>query len=240
MIILCYGEEAAWCASKLQLRFPEHEWRFWDDTNMHYEGAECLVGIAPLITAEMIGRLPRLKWIHALTTGVDNLIGMRELPRGIVVTNTSGIHGPQMSELAILMMLTLPRQLPRILANQAEARWDRVPQPLLLGKSVCIVGVGAVARVLAPRCAAFGMTVVGVSDCHSEIDGFVRIYPPEQLEDAVGYADFVVLLTPYTSSTHHIISDAVLSAMPSRAYLVNIARGGCVEIGRASCRERVS
>jgi phosphoglycerate dehydrogenase-like enzyme len=229
MIIQCYGEEATWCATKLQPQFPEHEWRFWDDSHHCDEDAECLVGIAPLITADMIRGMPRLKWIHALTTGVDNLISMPELSDGVVVTNTSGIHGPQMSELAILMMLALPRQFPRILANQAATRWERFPQPLLLDKTVCIVGVGAVAMALAPRCAAFGMTIVGVSDRHAELEGFARIYAPEQMEEAVAHADFVVVLTPYTSSTHHIISDGVLSAMPSRAYLVNIARGGCVD-----------
>ncbi|AVH45396.1 D-2-hydroxyacid dehydrogenase [Agrobacterium tumefaciens] len=229
MNIACYGEEAAWCAGKLQSQFTEHEWRLWDETNIHDDSAECLVGIAPLITAEMISRMPRLKWIHALTTGVDNLIAMGNLPSDVIVTNTSGIHGPQMSELAILLMLSLPRQFPRILANQTDAHWDRIPQPLLSGKTVCIVGVGAVADALAPRCAAFGMTIIGVSDRHTELEGFARIYPPEQLEDAVGGADFVVVLTPYTPSTHHIISDAVLSAMPSHAYLVNIARGGCVD-----------
>ncbi|MUZ76016.1 D-2-hydroxyacid dehydrogenase [Agrobacterium vitis] len=229
LIILSYGEEAAWCASKLEAQFPEHEWRLWDAANPGDSEAECLVGIAPLMTAEMIAKIPGLKWIHALTTGVDNLIEMTELPQGVVVTNTSGIHGPQMSELAIMMMLALPRQLPRLLANQAEARWDRFPQPLLLGKSVCIVGVGAVAMALAPRCAAFGMTVIGVSDRHSTVEGFERIYPPDQLIKAVSNADFVVVLTPYTTSTHHIISDAVLSAMPPGAYLVNIARGGCVD-----------
>ncbi|MCF3639825.1 D-2-hydroxyacid dehydrogenase [Rhizobium sp. TRM95111] len=195
----------------------------------HDDSAECLVVIAPLITPEMISRMPRLKWIHALTTGVDNLIGMRDLPSEVIVTNTSGIHGPQMSELAILLMLSLPRQFPRILANQTDARWERIPQPLLSGKTVCIVGASAVAGVLAPRCTAFGMTVVGVSDRYSELDDFARIYPPERLEDAVGGADFVVVLTPYTPGTHHIISDAVLSAMSSSAYLVNIARSGCVD-----------
>ena len=191
--------------------------------------AEIFCGLAPFIPPELIKALPQLKWIQALTTGVDNLLKMECLPSSVVLTSCKGFHGPQMSELAILLMLSLARRFPAMLDNQKRAEWHRWPQPLLEGKTVCIVGLGGISEALAKRCLPFGMRITGVSDGRTQVDGVDRIYRRAEMKSAAADCDFLVVLVPYSEATHHLINADVLAAMKPAAHLINISRGGCVD-----------
>jgi phosphoglycerate dehydrogenase-like enzyme len=229
---LIVDKDAGWYAHALRAAFPSCEFVAAPDAASaatHSAGARVLIGLAPGLSASLIAAMPRLAWVHALTTGVDNLLSMPELGRKVAITASRGIHGPQMSELAILLMLSLGRRFPQMLANQSAQVWQRWPQPLLAGKTACLVGLGAIAEALAERARAFGMTVTGVSDGRGEVPGFARIFPRARLCEAATEADFLVVIVPYTPQTHHLVNDAVLAAMPPHAFLINISRGGCVD-----------
>src|SRR3984957_18003946 len=129
----------------------------------HLGGAEVVIGHHFQFDEELLPRAPRLRWIQSLTTGTDAILKLQALRPDVTVTSTRGMHGPQMSELVFLQMLALARDFPQMQRNQTAHLWKRWPQPLLWGKTIVIVGVGAIAEVLAPRCKAFGMTVYGVS-----------------------------------------------------------------------------
>jgi len=200
-----------------------------EEAYAHASKAEILAALAPRIPADLVATMPRLEWVHALTTGVDNLLMMPTLGADIIITNSRGIHGLQMSELAILQMLALARKFPEMLANQRQAKWERWPQPLLLDKTVCIVGLGVIAEALAARCRAFGMRVTGVSNGRQEVDGFDRIYRRADLKAAASEADFLVVVVPYSQETHHLINAEIFEAMKPSAYFINISRDGCVD-----------
>lgn len=191
--------------------------------------ADILIGLAPVIKAELITAMPKLQWIQALTTGIDNLLAMEELPKEVVVTNCNGFHGPQMSELTLLLMLSLARDFPAMLDNQKSASWQRWPQPLLAGKTVCLVGLGAIAETLAKRCLAMDMRITGVSNGRTKLDGFDQIFKRADIQSAANDADFFVVIVPYSRETHHIIDADVLAAMKQSAFVINISRGGCVD-----------
>jgi phosphoglycerate dehydrogenase-like enzyme len=72
------------------------------------------------------------------------------------------------------------------------------------------------------------MRVIGISSGSREVPGFDRLYRREQLHEAVGEVDYLVVLTPYSTQTHHIIDAKVLGRMKQGAFLVNLARGGVV------------
>jgi D-2-hydroxyacid dehydrogenase (NADP+) len=127
-------------------------------------------------------------------------------------------------------MLALSRDFPRMLANQREKRWERWGQPLLAGKTVVIVGVGAISEALAARCKPLGLKVVGVTSRRS-VDHFDELHPRQRLNETVSTADFLVLLVPYSPETHHMIDASVIAAMKPSAYLINMARGGVVDEG---------
>jgi D-2-hydroxyacid dehydrogenase (NADP+) len=189
--------------------------------------ATVLVAKAQDVSAELIRAMHDLRWIQALTTGIDPLLALH-LPPSIIVTSARGIHGPQMAELTILLMMALARNFPRMLANQRQARWERWSQPLLAGKTVVIVGVGTISEALAARCKAFALKVVGITH-RTAVDHFDELHPRTRLLEAAAAADFLVLLVPYTRETHHMIDASVLAVMKPTACLVNVARGNVID-----------
>jgi phosphoglycerate dehydrogenase-like enzyme len=192
------------------------------------QDAEIVMGKAQSITSRLVQGLPKLRWIQALTAGTDPIDAL-SLPPHIMVTSMRGIHGPQMAELAILMMLALQRQFPRMLHNQEQHRWERWPQKILAGRTALLVGVGQISERLALCCGAFDMRVEGVSDGRAEAPGFAAIYPRHRLREAAASADFVIVLVPYSAATRHLIDETVLRAMRPDAFLINLARGGVVD-----------
>lgn len=230
--VLVLNADAHWFAKQLSEACPGFSFAAAESLDQAMEfapEAEILIGLAPALSEPLIQSMKNLKWIHALTTGVDNLVSSTSIGRDVFLSNSRGFHGPQMSELAILLMLSTLRDYPRILDNQRAKRWERWPQPLLQGRTACIVGVGSIAEALAARLLALEMNITGVSDGRSEAPGFTRIHRRADIVAAVRGADFVVVLTPYTSQTHHIVGDAVIAAMRRDAILVNLSRGGCVD-----------
>jgi D-2-hydroxyacid dehydrogenase (NADP+) len=228
MSVLIYDSNADYYAAALAARAPGLEYvaaAGIEKALAAASRAEVLVALAPYVTRELLAAMPRLRWIQALTTGVDNLAGLED----VAITNCGGIHGPQMSELAVMLMLASARRFARMLENQHAHRWERWPQPLLAGKTACIIGLGSIAEHLAGLLGAMGMRVTGVSNGRREAPGLARIYPRSEITAAVSEADFVVVLTPYSAQTHHIVDGEVLSAMKGSAHLINIARGGCVD-----------
>ena len=119
--------------------------------------------------------------MQALGTGVDNLIDQPALRQDVIVTNMRGIHGAPVSEAALAGMLALARELRRAILAQDERQWRRFPAQLLHDKTVGIFGVGQIAEILAPKCKAFGMRVVGVTSAPRNLAGFDRMHRREEL-----------------------------------------------------------
>lgn len=183
---------------------------------------------AQYIPAAVIARMPRLRWVQALTTGIDPLAALG-LPADVAISSVRGVHGPQMAELTFLMMLSLARDFPRTLRNQSERLWQRWPQRMLDGRTILIVGIGVIGEAIAARANAFGMRVIGVSDGRSEAPGFTTIAPYAELAAQAAAADFVVVVTPYSARSHNLIDATVLRSMLSHAFLVNVSRGRVVD-----------
>lgn len=188
-----------------------------------------LVVFAPSVDDAMLDAAPTLRWIHALTSGTETITGSSQLRPETIVTSSRGIHGPQMSELALLLMMSLARELPALLASQHDGTWARKPQPLLWNKRIAIVGAGHIGEALATRCQAMGMTVVGVSSRQGPIAGFDEMRSREPWSNAIGDADFVVVLTALDARTQHLVDATFLAAMKPAAFFINLSRGGVVD-----------
>src|SRR5258708_2293807 len=176
----------------------------------------------------LFAKAGRLKWIQALGTGIDSLIDQPALCPDVLITNLHGIHGPAMSEAALLAMLSLSRDWPRALRNQDRQRWERWPGRLLNGKTVGILGIGAIAADLAPKCRALGMRVVGITSAKRELPALDPPYCPDHLTQPCPDLDHFVILAPYSPETRGIVGRAVLAAMKPHADLSNLAGGGAV------------
>jgi phosphoglycerate dehydrogenase-like enzyme len=217
---------------RLQARFPDVAVTLVDHDSKvgpYIAAADALVTFTPMMTATILEQAKSLKWIQTLGTGVDNLIDQPTLRKDVIVTNIRGIHGPPVSEAALGTMLALARDLPGAVRAQDARQWRRWPAQLLHNKTVGIFGIGLIAEALAPKCKAFGMTVVGVSSAPRPVAGFDRMHGRDELLRVVGDFDFFVLLTPLTEATRNSIDAKVFAAMKPSSFLVNLARGGVVD-----------
>jgi D-2-hydroxyacid dehydrogenase (NADP+) len=202
------------------------------EADPHLASADVLITFGPHLrdrAEHVLGEAKQLKWIQALGTGVDNIADRANFRGEIILTNIYGIHGAAISEAALMAMLNLSRHTARYLRNQERHAWDRWPCRLIEGKTVGIFGIGAIAGALAPRCKAMGMRVIGISSAKRAVAGFDEVYGRDELLQAVSQVDHLVVLTPYSRETHHIIDAAVLAAMKPSATLINLARGGVVD-----------
>ena len=230
--VLIWSRDAEFYRARLGARFPDIVFvTAKDQAEALARCGDCDVLMArndetfdPFVAA-----MPRLRWIQALTTGTDRIEAIADLPAHVAVTAVRGFHGPQMSELAFLFMLSFARQFRSLLVNQKERRWERRPQSLLLGKTAVLVGIGVISEELARRCQAFGMTVLGVSATRSAVAGFDAVHPRARLAEMAARADFLVVLSHYKKDTWHLIDGAVLAAMKPTGVLINLARGHVVD-----------
>ena len=200
-----------------------------NDVGPYIANTDILMCFSPPMADHVVAEAPKLKWIQALGTGVDNIVDLPSLNPEVVVTNVRGIHGPPVSEATIAYMLSLARDMPRSARAQAKGEWQRWPSHLLEGKTVGILGVGLISEYLAPICKALGMTVIGISGSPRPAPGFDRVVARADLMKVVPEFDYLVALAPLTPETRGIVSEKLLSAMKPTAYLVNVARGGVVD-----------
>lgn len=191
--------------------------------------AEVIVATGHAFNDARLARAAKLRWIHAMTTGTDAILGARTLRAEVVVTNTRGIHGPQMAEMAFMYMLNLARRYREMLENQKRHVWKRWDQVRLYGKTAVILGVGLISETLAPRCKAFGMTVLGVTRTPRDVPGFDRMYTYDALAEAAKLADFLVILAPNSPETESMIDANVLAAMKPTAFVINLGRGALID-----------
>lgn len=230
--VLIVNSEADWYCKELSASCPGFVFHGAENSEAAIELAgdmDVLIGLAPRLTNELLAAMPKLKWVHALTTGVDNLLASPNLNKDAVVSNSTGAHGPQMSELTILLMMSTARNFPRMIDNQKSKSWERWEQPLLQSKTACIIGLGSIAETLAERLLVMGMTLTGVSNGRNTAPGFSKIYPRSELATAASEADFLIVLAPYTKATHHLVDDKIIAAMKPDAIMINMSRGGCVD-----------
>jgi len=213
-------------------RFPEIRLDMADHhskVDPYIAAAEVLITFGPQVASHVFEKAKNLKWVQALGTGVDGITDQPGLKKDVLVTNMHGFHGGPVSEAALLAMLSLARDLPRSLRQQAGRKWDRFPASLLKGKTVGIFGVGTIAAELAPKCKALGMKVVGISSAARGVPGFDAIYGRGDLERAVEDWDYFVLLTPFTPETKNIVDARIFAAMRPSGFFINLARGGVVD-----------
>jgi len=189
---------------------------------------EVLFTFGQFINNEVLAPGSAVRWVQSLGTGMDGIIDRPTLQPDVLVTSARGVHGVCVPETAFALMLSLARDIPRLVKAQAERAWTSGPAHLLHGRTVGILGVGIIAEGLAQRCKAFGMRVEGISS-RTEAPGFDALHPYETLTDVVGRFDHLVLVAPLSERTRHIVDATVLARMKPGAFLVNVARGGLLD-----------
>lgn len=218
-------------ANKLTAAFPDLNVQTVDHHSKagpYLGSTDILMTFGTLVSPQLLQGLTQLKWIQSLGTGMDGIADQLALRDDVVLTRIHGIVDP-VSETVIGAMLALSRDMRRSFENQAKQVWERYTSRLLTRKTVGILGVGVIAEALAPKCKALGMRVVGLSSAPRALPGFDEIVPVGELKSAVQTFDYLVVLTPYSRATHHLVDEAVLAAMKPGSYIINVARGDVID-----------
>ncbi len=184
---------------------------------------------------EMLARMPNLRWYQQWGAGADWLLKHPELAaRDFILTNASGVHAIPISEHILAYMLAFARCLPQAIRAQEQHRWERDSDSLpvfeLAGKTLLLVGVGAIGRRTAQVAKALGMRVLGVRhDAGKSAPGIERMVPTRELLSVLPEADFVALTIPLTKETRGLFGADAFAQMKPTAYFINIGRGGTVD-----------
>jgi phosphoglycerate dehydrogenase-like enzyme len=178
---------------------------------------------------QILRKANRLRWIQLTSAGVEQLLGAREYLRDIVVTNTRGMHAEIMADYTLATMVMLQWNFPGFIYDKQIKRWDHRALEPLAGKTLGIVGVGAVGSEIARRAQTFNMNVIGVRRIPLEIKDVSKMFGPDQLKEVLSLSDFVVLVVPATPETVRMIGELELRTMRQTSYLINISRGTVVD-----------
>jgi len=183
---------------------------------------------------DLVSTFTNLRWFQQWGAGADWLLSYPEMvAKEYILTNTSGLHAVPISEHILAMILAFGRDLPRAIRSQANGEWLRHHTRNLLevaGKTVVLVGVGAIGARTAAIASALGMRVLGVRrNPDLSAPGVERMFGPDQMLAILPEADFVVLTIPLTPETRGMIGRAELIAMKPSARIINIGRGGTIQ-----------
>lgn len=183
---------------------------------------------------QLFPHTPKLKWFQQFSAGSDWLQSHPQYQNGdYLLTHASGIHPTQATEHVFGLLLTLTRHLARSHKAQQVGEWFRPPYSSvdeLHGKTMLIIGVGAIGRRVATVAHAFGMSTIGLRRAaHVPEPAVGQVVGPERLHEVLPTSDVIVVTAPLTPETRHMISTQEFELMKPSAYLINVGRGGTID-----------
>ncbi len=185
---------------------------------------------------DMLESADRLKFIQVCGAGYDQFDQDGIRAKGARLANASGVNVNAVSDHALALTLGLTRLIHTGRDNQRKAQWRGMIADLsqreeeLPGKTMLIYGLGKIGGRTAKLAKAFDMEVIGLKrDTSTPVEHVDELHPSGDLLLHLPRADVVVLTCPLTPETQNVIDAKALAAMKPSAYLINVARGGCVD-----------
>jgi D-2-hydroxyacid dehydrogenase (NADP+) len=166
---------------------------------------------------------PRLRWVHAIASGVDMFLypAMRESQ--VVLTGEKGLVGGHLADTGFGLLLALTRQIATSIRLGPET-WQ------LEGLTMGIVGFGGTGRAMARRAVAFGMQVLAIDEWPvTPSDEVKEVWGRDRLPELLAASDVVAVCCPLTTETRNLFNDATFSQMKRGAFLVNVTRGEIID-----------
>jgi phosphoglycerate dehydrogenase-like enzyme len=173
--------------------------------------------------------MPNLKWAQSLTAGVEGWLALPDLPPNLTLTCARGTHRESMPENILGALFHITKPFAVIAEDQKQSLWrQRVATPLN-GKTLGILGLGAVGQEVARLAAALGMRVIGTKRRPAPMPGLADVLPPERTNEILADSDFVLLLLPATPETDNFINAERLGQMKPSGWLLNFGRGHLIK-----------
>lgn len=167
-------------------------------------------------------------WVHCIRAGYDEFNTNEYESVGVPLTNSTGIHGTTVSEIALGYMFSFARLHHIYRDHQNNSHWytPDYERPFTIeSEQICVVGLGTIGKGVARRADALGMDVIGVRRSDEPVPGVSSLYHPDELHEAISDTRFVVLTVPHTPKTEDLIDTAEFKRMRHDAFIINVARG---------------
>jgi phosphoglycerate dehydrogenase-like enzyme len=172
---------------------------------------------------------PKLKLLQILGAGVDYLLPLNWVPKGVTVLNNAGAHVPKAAQSALMTLLMVNARLPELATSHRQHKWNRIFTSTLDGKTLLIVGVGQIGGGAAVHAKNFGMKVLGIRKSGAAHPSVDEMHKPDALHSLLPRADIVLVNTALTTETRFIFGPKEFALMKKGAGFVNMSRGGLVD-----------
>lgn len=169
--------------------------------------------------------IPGLRWVQAISAGVEQFPAAELERAGIVLTSARGVHTPSVAEHAIALLWGLVRHLGPSIRRMSSREWKPAMATELRSLDVAVLGVGAIGTEIATLLQALGVSVVGVNTS-GEHESLRRVVDRSELLGVCREVDAIVCVLPDEPDTHHVIDQEHLEAL--EGWVVNVGRGSTI------------
>jgi phosphoglycerate dehydrogenase-like enzyme len=185
--------------------------------------------MAPVVPPGLLPAMPRLRWAQAMTAGVEGWLALPDLPKDLALTCARGTHTESMPENIMAALFYVAKPLAIAAANDKAGKWVHTVAQPLTGRTLGILGLGAIGGEVARMAKAFGMKVIGTKRRPEAIAHVDEVLPAERTDEVLARADFLLLLLPATPATDNFINASRLAKMKPTAWLLNFGRGHLIK-----------
>ena len=193
------------------------------------EGCDGCVAGLDAYTRKVIEKTSALKVISRYGIGIDNVDLAAAKEKKITVCNTPGANSQAVADLTFALLLCAARKVAVLDHKTKEGQWPRSTGIELYGKTLGLLGLGAVGRAVAKRGSGFSMRILAYDPFINREYAKANSIVPSSFDAVIKEADFLCLHLPLTAETRHIISGGVMQTMKKGAIIVNTARGGLID-----------
>ena len=185
--------------------------------------------MAYVVPPGLLSAMPKLRWAQAMTAGVEGWLALPDLPPQLVLTCARGTHQESMPENIIAAVFYVAKPYAAAAENQKRGKWVHTVAQPLTGKTLGILGLGAIGQEVARIASALGMRVIGTRRRPQPMAHVAEALPPARTPDVLAQSDFLVLLLPATPETDNFINAERLAMMKPSAWLLNFGRGHLIK-----------
>jgi len=185
------------------------------------------------LPVNLLTRAPRLKWVQGTAAGFDTLAGDSGVRSSDIIVTNAHENSTAVAEYAIYLLLMLAKKAPVLFTNRNLNQWVRFAPSEVTGKTLGIIGMGAIGSKVAHRAHAFGMRILATRrtalNRENGTDTVDKQFPPEDLCKMLPECDYVVVAVPSTPETRGMIGENELRVMKPTSYIINVARGPIID-----------
>jgi D-3-phosphoglycerate dehydrogenase len=230
-----YGKNDARLKTELEAQVSEVIYNPTGKPLSSIEVAQLLPGIdgyiagLDAIDANALKTADQLKVICRYGVGVDNVDLDAAREKGIIVTNTPGANSVSVAELALGLILALARQIPDAVEAVHQGKWPRYSGISLEGKTIGILGLGAIGKQLARRLKGFDCKILAFDPYADAAFANENQIELSSMEEVIVKSDFLSLHLPLLPETRGLVNDTFLNRMKQGSFLINTSRGEVVD-----------